>query len=118
MKTLFSKIGLIIFFISQTFICLADYKDEILKLARIDLLPQFQTDASSRQISSYDTTGGNDDGFSGKYSYLRKENGSLIIADLKGPGVIQRIWTPTPSEDTIQFYFDGETVPRIALKFI
>lgn len=118
MKFLFSKIGLLIFFISQSFICSADYKDELLKLARIDLLPQFQADVAVRQISSYDTTGGNDDGFSGKFSYLRKENGNLIIADLKGPGVIQRIWTPTPSNDTIQFFFDGEKVPRIELKFI
>jgi len=118
MKILFSKIGFIIFFISRTFICSADYKDEILKLARIDLLPQFQADVAARQISSYDTTGGNDDGFSGKFSYLRKENDHLIIADLKGSGVIQRIWTPTPSNDTIQFFFDGEKIPRIELKFI
>jgi len=39
-------------------------------------------------------------------------------ADIKGSGIIQRIWTPTPTEDTIQFYFDGEPVPRIELKFI
>jgi hypothetical protein len=118
MKNSIIKLGLILLFICPALICSADYKDEILKLARIDLLPQFQEEMTVRQISSYDTTGGNDDGFSGKYSYLRKENGNLIIADLKGPGVIQRIWTPTPSNDTIQFYFDGETVPRIQLKFI
>ena len=118
MKTLFFKIGLIIFFISRTFICSADYKDEILKLSRIDLLAQYQVNVAVKQISSYDTTGGNDDGFSGKYSYLRKENGNLVIAELKGPGVIQRIWTPTPSNDTIQFFFDGEKTARIELKFI
>ncbi len=118
MKTLFFKIGLIFFFISRTFVCSADYKDQILKLARIDLLPYFQGQTVVKQISSYDTTGGNDDGFSGKYSYLRKENGNLVIAELKGPGVIQRIWTPTPSNDTIQFFFDGEKTPRIELKFI
>lgn len=98
--------------------CRADYKEEILKLARIDLLPEFQHEVLVKQVSSYDTTGGNDDGFSGEYSYLRKEGKKLVIADLNGPGVIQRIWTPTPSEDTIQFYFDGEMVPRIELKFI
>ena len=118
MKNSFLKFQLIIFFISQTLICFADFKDEILKLARIDLLPQFMEDIAVKQISSFDTTGGNDDGFSGRFSYLRKQNGTLIIADLKGPGVIQRIWTPTPSDDTIQFYFDGETTPRIELKFI
>ncbi len=112
------KFGLISFLLFQSLFSLADFKDEILKLTRIDLLPQFQKDVAVKQLSSYDTTGGNDDGFSGKYSFLRKENGTLVIADLKGSGVIQRIWTPTPSEDTIQFYFDGESKPRIELKFI
>lgn len=114
-----TKIILITLFNLQGLLCSADgFKDEILKLARIDLLPQFQEDVVVKQISSYDTTGGNDDGFSGKYSYLRKEYGKLVIAELEGPGVIQRIWTPTPTNDTIQFYFDGETTPRIELKFI
>ena len=94
------------------------FKDEILKLSRIDLLPQFQEGVITRQISSYDTTGGNDDGFSGRFSVLRIENGNSVVAELKGSGVIQRIWTPTPSNDTIQFFFGGEKTPRIELKFI
>lgn len=92
--------------------------DELLSLSRIDLLPQYRDSSLVHQISSYDTTGGNDDGFSGKYSFLRIENNNLVIADMKGSGVIQRIWTPTPTEDTIQFYFDGENSPRISMKFI
>ncbi len=92
--------------------------EELLSLSRIDFLPQYRDNSLVHQISSYDTTGGNDDGFSGKYSFLRIENNNLVIADLKGSGVIQRIWTPTPTEDTIQFYFDGENSPRISIKFI
>lgn len=93
MRTLILKTGLILLFIGQQLFCAADgYKDEILKLSRIDLLPQFQEEVISKQISSYDTTGGNDDGFSGRYSFLRKENGNSVIAELKGPGVIQRIF--------------------------
>ncbi|HEY3370373.1 MAG TPA: glycoside hydrolase family 172 protein [Prolixibacteraceae bacterium] len=118
MKSSVFKAALIILLVGQRLLCLAGYKDEILKLTRIDLLPQFQQEVIIRQISSYDTTGGNDDGFSGKYSFLRKEGSNSIIAELKGPGVIQRIWTPTPSNDTIQFFFDGEKTPRIELKFI
>lgn len=91
--------------------------EELMSLSRLDLLPQYRNNSDINQISSYDTTGGNDDGFSGKYSYLRKENDGLVIADLKGPGIINRIWTPTPSEDTIQFFFDGEIRPRINIKF-
>jgi hypothetical protein len=41
-----------------------------------------------------------------------------VIAELEGPGIIHRIWTPTPTEDTIQFYFDGESEPRIEMRFI
>ena len=119
MRTLLFKTTLIGIFLAHYLLCTADgYKDEIRRLSRIDQLPQFQQEVITKQISSYDTTGGNDDGFSGRYSVLRKENGNSIIADLKGPGVIQRIWTPTPSEDTIQFFFDGEKTPRIELKFI
>ncbi|HEX7585927.1 MAG TPA: hypothetical protein VF373_14660, partial [Prolixibacteraceae bacterium] len=116
MKASIAKIGLISLLLCQSLYSLADYQGEILKLARIDLLPQFQKDEAVKELSSYDRTGGNDDGFSGKYSYLRKENGTLVIAEIKGSGVIQRISTPTPSEDTIQFYMDGEKTPRIEMK--
>jgi len=68
-------------------------------------------------VSSYDRTGGNDDGFSGKYSFIRKEPEGLVIAELEGPGIIYRIHTPTPPDDIIEFYFDGESTPRIHMKF-
>ena len=55
--------------------------------------------------------------FSGKYSFVRKEGDGLVIADLKGPGVITRIWTPTPTDEPIAFYFDGETTPRVKCKY-
>ncbi|MDR1866598.1 MAG: DUF2961 domain-containing protein [Bacteroidales bacterium] len=90
---------------------------ELKCLYRLDFLPQYRQGVVE-QVSSYDTTGMNDDGLSGKYSYIRKEGRKLVLADLKGPGVIQRIWTPTPSNDTIQFYFDGEATPRISIPFI
>jgi hypothetical protein len=119
MKSIIQTTGILLFILGLQVSALADgVKEEILKLARIDLLPQYQEKVLVKQLSSYDTTGNNDDGFSGKYSYLRKENGNLVIADLKGPGVIQRIWTPTPTNDTLQFFFDGEKSPRLELKFI
>lgn len=93
------------------------YAGELESLSRIDRLPAYRTDCLLEQISSYDTTGGNDDGFSGKYSYLYKEDGKLVIADLKGPGVINRIWTPTPTNDTLEFYFDGEKKARLKICF-
>lgn len=90
----------------------------IAELYRLDALPAFKRSVKVGSVSSYDRTGGNDDGFSGKYSFIRKEGAGLVIADLKGPGVIYRIWTPTPSDDMVEFYFDGETSPRIRVRFI
>jgi len=87
------------------------------QLHRLDLLPRLKQSIRVGFVSSYDRTGGNDDGFSGKYSFVRKEAGGLVLADLKGPGVIHRIWTPTPTDDETEFYFDGESSPRIRLKF-
>ena len=87
------------------------------ELHRLDVLPQMRRSVQVGSVSSYDRSGGNDDGFSGKYSFVAKEDDGLVIADLKGPGIIYRVWTPTPSDDVMEFYFDGEARPRIAVKF-
>lgn len=93
------------------------WRDEVNLLKDISQLPKYRSHQLVEQISSYDRTGGNDDGFDGTYSYIRKEDGKLVIADLKGPGVVNRIWTPTPTDDLISFYFDGEEAPRLQIKF-
>lgn len=94
------------------------WSDEVQQLIRLDQLPRYRYGQSIDQESSYDRTGGNNDGFSGKYSYLRKEKEGLVLADFKGPGVVNRIWTPTPTEDTLLFYFDGEMTARLKIKFM
>jgi len=58
MKLSIFKVALIVLLFSQSILCKADYKDEILKLTRIDLLPQFQKDEAVKEITSYDRTGG------------------------------------------------------------
>lgn len=83
---------------------------------RLDLLPTLRR-GKVAAVTSYDRTEGNDDGFSGKYSFVRKEGDSLVLADLKGPGCIMRIHTPTPTDEPLDFYFDGETTPRLSLKY-
>jgi hypothetical protein len=87
------------------------------QLVRLDRLAEFHRSASVGSVSSHDRTGGNDDGFGGKYSFVRKEGDALVLADLKGPGVIYRIWTPTPTDDWMEFYFDEEAAPRIRVRF-
>lgn len=86
-------------------------------LYKIENLPRLRTFVKVGSVSSYDRTGGNDDGFSGKYSFIRKEDDALVIAELNGPGVITRIWTPTPNDSPLEFFFDGERTPRLVVPF-
>jgi hypothetical protein len=88
----------------------------VAELNRLDLLPRLKQSIRVGCASSYDRTGGNDDGFTGKSSFLRKESGGLVIADLQGPGIIYRIHLPSPTDEVIEFYFDGESSPRISRK--
>lgn len=87
-------------------------------LQQVDALARFRPVVKVGSFSSYDRSGGNDDGFSGKYSSLRKEGDGLVIAELRGPGVLTRIWTPTPTTDPLEFYFDDESSPRLRLPFL
>ncbi len=84
----------------------------------ISLLPQYCDNTIVAQTSTYDTTGGNNDGFNGTYSFLRKDKDSnLVIFDIKGPGVINRIWTPTPTDDTLDFYIDDTVHTAFSIKY-
>lgn len=94
-----------------------NFQTELRRLSDISLLPRYMEGTEVKQISSYDRTGGNDDGFSGKYSFIRKEKDGLVIFDAKGSGVIERIWTPTPTNDTLDFYFDGSSKPGLSIRF-
>jgi hypothetical protein len=85
----------------------------------IALLPDYLDNTLCGQVSSWDTTGGNDDGFSGKYSFLRRNaDSSLVIFDKKGSGVINRIWTPTPTTDTLDFFIDNYNHPCFSVSYI
>ncbi len=91
---------------------------ELQRLAQTSLLPSMITDSYVSQISSYDRNGRNNDGFEGTHSFLRKnDDGSLVVFEAEGKGVIERIWTPTPTDDTLDFYFDGRTAPAYSIKF-
>lgn len=74
-------------------------------------------------FSSYDRKGGNDDGFNGTYSKIRVEDGDSVLAEVDGPGVIQRIWTTHTSgehaglldrkNEHIKIYLDGQPKPAL-----
>jgi len=90
---------------------------ELAKLVDISSLPAY-SETVLKQISSYDRTGGNDDGFSGQYSFIRRnQDSSLVLLDVKGHGVINRIWTPTPTQDTLDFYFGASDRPNFSVAF-
>jgi len=92
---------------------------ELQAFSDVSSLPEYLTDTYCAQVSSWDTTGGNDDGFNGRYSFLRvDDDGNLVIFDIKGSGVINRIWTPTPTTDTLDFYFDNDEKPVLSIRFI
>ena len=91
---------------------------ELNKLQLIGDLPRYWEGTAVTQISSFDTTGNNDDGFSGKYSFIRRNpDSSLVIFEASGNGVINRIWTPTPTDDTLDFYFGGTAKPSFSIRF-
>ena len=88
--------------------------DAVASLDHVPLLCDFVC----LQHSSYDRTGGNDDGFSGRWTHLRREaNGDYVIFDAQGPGCIYRLWSAMPPEGYVKFYFDDEPAPRVQCNF-
>jgi hypothetical protein len=83
---------------------------------RLDLLPQVRAGVQTRQFSSYDRSGGNDDGFEGTYSCLRLVRGGCVIAEHDGPGELESIWSThdipgdVRATGRISVRLDGRTV--------
>lgn len=71
-------------------------------------LPQIHENEPSGMFSSWDRSGGNDDGFKGTYSKLRLENGNSVLAEMEGAGCITRFWMP----HTKHFKPDGKTIEQ------
>ncbi|MCI2417661.1 DUF2961 domain-containing protein [Saccharopolyspora sp. K220] len=59
----------------------------------LDGLAQLRGAEQSLQFSSYDRTGGNNDGFEGTYSCLRTSDRGCVIAEHTGAGEISSIWS-------------------------
>jgi hypothetical protein len=77
---------------------------------------------TAAQASSYDRASDpgvpNRDWFAngdaGKYLRVEERAGrrEYVMADLKGPGAVVRVWSANPT-GVLRFYFDGETTPRL-----
>jgi len=93
------------------------------ELYNLDVLPRLRAGVVQRAFSSYDRSGGNNDGFSGQYSKLREENGNSVIAEMSGAGCIQRLWFTHSAHDKdgllnhkkehIKIYLDGAAAPAL-----
>ena len=84
--------------------------DNILSASRLPYLKRSRL----VQISSHDTTGGNND-------FIRVPAGATAsLADIRGPGVVTMIWVTIASPDpyflrriVLRMYWDGETSPSV-----
>jgi len=76
-----------------------------------------------RQASSFDRASAQEggdwfaNGDAGQFIRSEKVDGRTewVMADVKGPGTVVRIWSANPV-GTIRFYFDGEEKPRFSAK--
>ena len=59
--------------------------------------------------------GANIDGF--EPQYIRKEGNNEVLAEMKGPGAIVRIWSASPKKGKVKIYIDGEEKPVLDLAF-
>src|SRR3990172_1955117 len=90
-------------------------------LMELSRYPILDPGVQAHYLSSFDRSGGNDDGFDGTYSALYVDaKGEQVIFDVKGPGTLYTLWftsrvngwSPLGS-GRIRFYFDDEANPRI-----
>ncbi|MEO8377995.1 MAG: DUF2961 domain-containing protein, partial [Candidatus Sumerlaeota bacterium] len=61
------------------------------------------------QTSSWDRNFANYD----QGNFLREDGKEMVLLDVRGPGVLTRLWTAEPM-GYLQFYFDGAAVPQLA----
>jgi hypothetical protein len=88
-----------------------------------ELLPLFLPDGTeTRQSSSYDPSGSNNDGnFRTAYTKYIDTNGEYVIFDASGPGCLYRqqinVWSrgrkKPAGQSHIKYYFDDEPKPRV-----
>jgi hypothetical protein len=82
---------------------------------QLDRLPVLPRGVDTRQFSSFDRSGGNDDGFSGTHSCLRMVEAGCVIASDTGAGEIQSLWFTRNGGDVrangnLIIELDGEVV--------
>lgn len=62
------------------------------------------------QLSSWDRNLANYD----QGNFLRRDGDQAVLMDVRGPGVLTRLWTAEPM-GILDFYWDGATVPQFSI---
>jgi hypothetical protein len=84
-------------------------------------LARLTTGVQTKQFSSFDRTGGNNDGFDGTYSCLRTTADGCVIAEHDGAGEVDAIWFTRDNGDVratgnITITLDGRDVVHASLQ--
>ncbi len=101
-----------------------DLADSFTDLAALAILPNLgeKTEmwSSYSRASLYDDTSGEYKNWSHNIDglgYIRKEGNGFVIAEMKGPGCIKRIWSAFPGDGHVKIYLDGKLKPAVDLPF-
>ena len=96
----------------------------LMDLERLAVLPA--DGETCQQWSSYDRAS-RYDVTSGKYvawdangdggQFIRQEGETQVMAEMKGPGCIWRIWSATAEQGHVKIYLDGQQEPAVDLPF-
>ncbi len=102
-----------------------DLVERVSSLEHLALLPR--KGETCAQWSSYDRKSRYND-TTGKYEgwdangdgdgIIRKQGNQLVIAEMKGPGCIWRIWSATPGNGHVRVYLDDQKEPVTDLPFV
>jgi hypothetical protein len=103
----------------------ADLARRLVDLEHLATLPE--PGERTIQWSSYDRASRYDEA-TGRYvgwdanadghGILRREGNLQVLAEMKGPGVIWRMWSATPREGHVRIYLDDESEPVLDLPFV
>jgi hypothetical protein len=103
----------------------ADLAHRIADLEYLSVLPQ--DGEKCGQWSSYDRAS-KYDASTGKYihwdanndgvGFIQTEGDQQVLAEMKGPGVIWRIWSADPKQGHVRIYLDGASEPAVDLPFM
>ncbi|MBQ7172175.1 MAG: DUF2961 domain-containing protein [Clostridia bacterium] len=101
------------------------YADIVRRLTDPRFLAEGYTGERSAEFSSYSRDSAVKNGVYTKWDangdgsqYIKKTaDGGYLLAEMKGPGYISRIWSATPGTGRVKIYLDGAETPTFDLPF-